>query len=90
MAKQDEVTRKNYFMVFIKYIKSLLTKSKNNPIKPKHYSGSIEPIDYITAHKMNFTEGNIIKYVSRYKEKNGLEDLKKAQYYLNYLIENYK
>jgi hypothetical protein len=35
---------------------------------------------------MNFLEGNIIKYVSRYKTKNGIEDLKKAQWYLNKLI----
>ncbi|MBQ5695934.1 MAG: DUF3310 domain-containing protein, partial [Clostridium sp.] len=34
-----------------------------------------------------FLRGNIIKYVWRYKDKNGLEDLKKAQWYLNKLIE---
>jgi hypothetical protein len=36
---------------------------------------------------MSFLEGNVIKYVTRYKMKNGLEDLKKAQWYLNRLIE---
>ena len=36
---------------------------------------------------MSFLEGNVVKYVTRYKMKNGLEDLKKAQWYLNRLIE---
>ncbi len=57
----------------------------NNP-KPKHYNIKIEPRDYITKNKLDFNEGNIIKYITRYKQKNGLEDLKKAQDYLNYLI----
>lgn len=59
--------------------------------KPSHYNnGSIEPIDYITANSMNFLEGNVVKYVTRYKFKNGLEDLKKAEFYLKRLIEEYK
>ena len=59
--------------------------------KPSHYNnGSIEPIDYITANSMNFLEGNVIKYVTRYKFKNGLEDLKKAEFYLKKLIEEYE
>jgi len=57
-----------------------------NDVKPKHYNNKIEPRDYITQNKLDFNEGNIIKYITRYKEKNGLEDLKKAQNYLNYLI----
>ena len=55
---------------------------------PKHYTnGDIEPIDYINGNKMDYLEGNIIKYISRYKFKNGLEDLEKARFYLNMLIE---
>tara|TARA_R110000772_G_scaffold217894_2_gene328409 strand:+ start:405 stop:608 length:204 start_codon:yes stop_codon:yes gene_type:complete len=54
----------------------------------KHYKkSSIEPRDYITANKLDFNEGNIIKYVSRWKDKNGIEDLLKAKDYLEYLIE---
>lgn len=56
-------------------------------INPNHYrQGNIETIDYILDQDMNYLEGNIIKYVSRYKYKNGLEDLEKAQWYLNKLI----
>ena len=54
----------------------------------RHYiEKPIQPWDYIIANKMGYLEGNIIKYVSRYKEKNGLEDLIKAAHYLDKLIE---
>jgi hypothetical protein len=57
--------------------------------KPTHYTeGEIEPLDYIIANDLDFIEGNIIKYVTRYKYKNGVEDLKKAHYYLEVLIKN--
>ena len=54
-----------------------------------HYKElSIQPIEYILANKLGFCEGNIIKYITRYKSKNGLEDLKKAKHYIDMLIEN--
>jgi hypothetical protein len=57
-------------------------------INPDHYKrGDIEVIDFILDQNFNYLEGNIIKYISRYKDKNGLEDLKKAQWYLNRLTE---
>ena len=55
---------------------------------PNHYTqGTIEVIDFILDQDFNYLEGNIIKYVSRYTRKNGLEDLKKAKWYLDKLIE---
>lgn len=52
-----------------------------------HYDTlKIEPIDYIEANSLDFHEGNIIKYVTRWKTKNGLEDLKKAKWYIDRLI----
>ena len=65
----------------------------DNVEHPSHYCrGGIECIDAIEASLgkdefAGFLRGNIIKYVWRYKDKNGLEDLKKAQWYLNKLIE---
>lgn len=54
---------------------------------PAHYNqGAIEPIDYIEANELNFCEGNVVKYVTRYRHKNGVEDLKKAKWYLERLI----
>lgn len=54
---------------------------------PTHYNKGIETIKYIISWEMDFLEGNIIKYVTRYKDKNGVEDLKKAKQYLEWLIE---
>lgn len=47
----------------------------------------IQPIEFTLKNNLGFCEGNIIKYVSRYKNKNGVEDLKKARHYLDILIE---
>ena len=63
---------------------------------PSHYKAKngMEVIDVIEAFTANLNgyeathTGNVIKYICRWKEKNGLEDLKKAQWYLNRLIEN--
>jgi len=61
----------------------------HDPINhPKHYTQGIECIDYIESHKMNYMEGNIIKYVTRYKDKGGVEDLRKAEWYLKHLIQS--
>ena len=58
-------------------------------INPQHYtSGGIQPIEYIDANKLGYYEGNILKYITRYKMKNGVEDLRKAQWYLERLIDN--
>jgi hypothetical protein len=53
-----------------------------------HYAvKAIQPWDYIIANDLGYLEGNIVKYVSRWKDKGGVEDLKKAQHYLQKLIE---
>tara|TARA_R100001126_G_C4864189_1_gene169200 strand:+ start:773 stop:979 length:207 start_codon:yes stop_codon:yes gene_type:complete len=58
---------------------------------PEHYNKGIEVIDFIDSWNMDFSTGNIIKYVSRHKHKdNPLEDLKKAKWYIERLINNYK
>jgi len=55
---------------------------------PDYYrKGGIQPIEYITSNDLSFIEGNVIKYVTRWKNKNGLEDLTKARHYLDLLIE---
>ena len=53
-----------------------------------HYKEkTIEPWDFIAANNLGFFEGNIVKYLSRWRDKNGVEDLLKAQHYLDKLIE---
>ena len=61
-------------------------KMSEDKINPPYYKKGIETTDYIVSHDMNYVEGNIIKYVTRYKDKGGLEDLLKAEWYLNKLI----
>jgi hypothetical protein len=55
-------------------------------IDPIYYKTKIQAIDIIEANNLGFHEGNIIKYVLRYKGKNGIEDLHKAKWYLERLI----
>jgi len=53
-----------------------------------HYAiKAIQPWDYIIANNLGYLEGNVVKYVSRWKDKGGVQDLKKAQHYLQKLIE---
>jgi hypothetical protein len=53
-----------------------------------HYKGkAIQPWDYIVGNDLGYLEGNIVKYVSRWKDKGGVDDLKKARHYLDKLIE---
>ena len=58
-----------------------------NTKSPWYYNTEIQPWDYIAANGLGYFEGNIIKYVSRWKSKNGLADLEKAKHYLEKLIE---
>jgi hypothetical protein len=64
----------------------------DNVNHPQHYThGGIETIDYLQAKMTQeqfegYLVGNILKYVSRYPHKNGIEDLRKAQWYLNKLL----
>lgn len=82
-----------YYSNTDKMTKKIWNDILDNVEHPSHYCrGGIECIDAIEASlgKDEFTgflRGNIIKYIWRYKDKNGLEDLKKAQWYLNKLIE---
>jgi NTP pyrophosphatase (non-canonical NTP hydrolase) len=57
---------------------------KEDKFNPNYYrTGLIEPIDFIIDQNLNFNLGNVVKYTSRYSGKNGLEDLKKAAWYLD-------
>ena len=53
-----------------------------------HYSKlAIQPVEYINSNNLTYLQGNVIKYVTRYKDKNGIEDLQKAKHYIDLLIE---
>ena len=55
-------------------------------INPDYYRKGIETTDYIQSHSMNYLEGNIIKYITRHRAKGGVDDLRKAEWYLTRLI----
>ena len=62
-----------------------------NKTKPTYYGTGFDVIDFCQKNNLDFMQGNVIKYVTRYKEKNGKEDLLKAREYIDRIIkENYK
>jgi hypothetical protein len=48
----------------------------------------IQPAEYIIKNDIGFCEGNVIKYVSRWRDKGGVEDLRKARHYIDMLIDH--
>ena len=59
-----------------------------NESDPKHYSNlPIEPWDFIQQNKLDFFEGNVVKYICRWKNKGGVDDLRKAITYIEKIIE---
>lgn len=62
------------------------SKEKDN-IKPDHYGSSgIDVISFCQANNLDFMQGNVIKYITRYRKKNGLEDVRKAVEYINRIL----
>ena len=69
-----------------------MTDDPKNPLSTQvagdHYKSlPIQPVEYIHANNIGYFEGNVIKYVSRWRSKNGVADLKKAKHYIDLLIE---
>ena len=66
----------------------IATSALNKQVGGSHYRDKgIQPIIYIHANNLGFCEGNVVKYVTRWREKNGIADLEKAKHYLELLIE---
>jgi len=73
------------FDPYFNYIQDILT---NTQVGGDHYKNlKIQPTEFIHANNIPFIEGNIIKYVIRHRNKNGIEDLKKAKHYIDLLIQ---
>ena len=63
-------------------------KSSKKQVGGNHYlKYKIQPVEFITKNNIGFVEGNIIKYILRYKDKGGVKDLEKARHYLDLLLE---
>ena len=81
MTSEEEA---HFNEMYAKAIKSALSEQ----VGGDHYKDKgIQPIIYIHANNLGFCEGNVVKYVTRWRDKNGVADLKKAIHYLELLIE---
>lgn len=62
--------------------------AKEIQVGGNHYKDlKIQPIEYIHANGLDYFEGNVIKYITRHRRKNGKQDLEKAKHYIDLLIE---
>lgn len=63
-------------------------KATQRQVGGDHYKRfNIQPIDFIMDNELDWCEANVVKYVTRWQYKNGIEDLRKAMHYLQLLIE---
>lgn len=64
-------------------------KSTDYQVAGDHYKKQkIQPIEYIMANQLPFAEGCIVKYVTRWRDKGGIEDLRKIKQYCDFIIES--
>lgn len=53
-----------------------------------HYKGrAIQPVEYMHANNLDFFQGNVVKYITRWRDKGGIADLEKCKHYLELYIE---
>ena len=63
-------------------------KTLKHQVGGGHYKGrKIQPIEYILANELDFIEGSVVKYITRWRDKNGVEDILKIKQYCDILIE---
>lgn len=66
-------------------------KSFKKQVGGSHYKKyKIQPVEFIVKNNIGFVEGNIIKYILRFKDKGGIADLEKAKHYIELLIDSSK
>ena len=64
-------------------------KPTDYQVAGSHYKElKIQPIEYILANNMGFCEGAIVKYITRWRDKGGIDDLRKIKHFCEFLIEN--
>jgi hypothetical protein len=93
-AEWDAVSKAQFLVPDIDQdFQDTIMPDHDDPVNPSHYkSEGVECVDYIKQQLsrdayVGYLEGNVIKYIHRHKYKNGLEDLRKAQWYLNKLTQ---
>ena len=93
-AEWDAVNKAQFLVPDIdQEFQDTIMPDHDDPVNPSHYkSEGVECIDYIKQQLsrdayVGYLEGNVIKYIHRHKYKNGLEDLRKAEWYLEKLAQ---
>ena len=67
------------------------TPSLNKQVGGDHYKTlKIQPIEYIMANNLGWCEGNIVKYITRWEQKGGEDDIKKVIHYAELLLDSLK
>jgi hypothetical protein len=62
--------------------------ANDTQISGNHYKDkTVQPWDYIAANNLGYFEGNVVRYISRWRDKGGVDDLRKAKHYIEKLIE---
>lgn len=64
-----------------------MTSANDRQVGGEHYKADIQHWDFVLANGLGYLEGQISKYVTRWRKKNGMQDLYKARHYLEKLIE---
>ena len=81
----------SYYSGFVLDIRRITPPASAPAAKPAHYSGmAVDVIDFCLRNAIPYPEGNIIKYVCRWRKKGGIADLEKARDYLDRLIAHEK
>ena len=63
-------------------------KATDKQVGGDHYKDcAIQPVDYIVKNNLDFLEGNVVKYITRHKTKNGIEDIRKVIHYAELILE---
>jgi len=64
-----------------------MVKANDKQVAGSHYKSAIEPWDAITAWELGYLDGSAVKYLARWRKKNGIEDIMKAIHFLEKLVE---
>lgn len=89
--KQD-FTLEEYFKGLQKFhpVEDEVKHVKSSQVGGDHYQkGALQPWDIFLAWKLDPWAANVVKYILRFPFKNGIEDLRKARHYIDFLIANY-
>tara|TARA_R100000005_G_scaffold92352_1_gene65816 strand:- start:124 stop:432 length:309 start_codon:yes stop_codon:yes gene_type:complete len=91
MGSMDEAIRETVREKDFKKLNMKEYASRKKQVGGNHYKNfKIQPVEFITSNNLTFLEGNVIKYTTRARYKNGIEDYEKAKHCLELLIEHIK